>query len=141
MSKKPNTFQGYGTDVTTVAQPGVLTIEIIEEMAEKVSQQGGVAQPILTPQQAQDFFRAFNPLHQEKCDKFMSFFHKGVKLKHKGSKVLWEIERTCSHTGTGEVLAVARSFGNKTKEIRAHEYNTYDIVELPPAVKILFGEN
>lgn len=72
--------------------------------------------------------------------KFMKMFHKGVKLRHKGSGVEWTIIDTYQHSATGEVRAIITSEKGYEKHLKMEQCTQFDLIYIPEAVQVLFGE-
>jgi hypothetical protein len=70
-------------------------------------------------------------------------FQVGVVFKHKNSKITWEIieVRRSDDKAFTYAIAKSRSSGYR-KAIRAdrYAYDTFDLIEAPDAVRILYGD-
>lgn len=67
-------------------------------------------------------------------------FFKGVKVRHKGSKVVWTIVEVWKDEITKGPRAIIQSKKGYKKYLQPSKCRHYSIVYLPLAVKILFGD-
>lgn len=73
-----------------------------------------------------------------KANNFKRLFIPGVKIKRKSSKVIWTIIGTT--TQAYNTLAIIQSSSGLTKKIFCGQVDLYEIVYIPPAIKVLFNE-
>ncbi len=140
MSKKDDLFNGYGSNTTVVLEGAVLTEEVLQQAFDKMKESSGYApDPIYAGNQ----FQYWNKQHQERCDKFMKYFVKGVVFKEVKSNVEWTVVGTFKNYATKEIGARIRSERgpkHRVKEITMEKYKDFEVISTPPAYKVLFGE-
>jgi len=72
-----------------------------------------------------------------------NLFHVGVVFKHKNSKVLWEITEVRKEDDGAIRFAVAKSRKSGYKKAiwaSGYSYDTFELIEAPQAVKVLYGD-
>jgi hypothetical protein len=144
--KKPDLFEGYGSDSSVVVDQKPITIEDLQDSLNKMTERGYLPAPpiFMAKNTFDDFKRVFGGDYGKEyyanCAKFEALFHKGVILEHQGSKVRWEIVSTFKHSSTKEVRCRIKSLSsNITKELASTQFNDFKLVGGPKAVTVLFG--
>lgn len=69
---------------------------------------------------------------------FELLFHKGLKVRHKGSNVLWTVVDTYND-GLGHRRAIIKSRKGYTKTLNRDQARHFKLVSIPKAVKVLYG--
>lgn len=70
-------------------------------------------------------------------------FHVGVIFRHKNSKVQWQIIEVRNSDSSGERFAWAKSLKSGYRKAiwaSAYSYDTFDLIDAPEAVKVLYGD-
>lgn len=70
-------------------------------------------------------------------------FHVGVIFKHKNSKVQWQVIEVRNSEDTGERFVWAKSLKSGYRKAiwaSAYTYDTFDLIDAPEAVKVLYGD-
>lgn len=117
------------------------TVEDLEDAVKKaLSKPLGSPILMIPPNVVNYFNNNYYAELEEKKKNFEALFHKGVVLKHKGSKVTWTIESTFENYHTHERRCRIRSEKGYTKELNRDQVNHYEVTEIPEAVKILFSQ-
>lgn len=156
MAKKKGVSE-ITTDYQNVnlGQGSVLTVEVLEEAIKKASQAGGVTnQPIIFIDEMNDWHKVRDYNKQ----RFINYCHKGTILEHGTSKVKWEVlgfeDGVIHEPGPSfTIFEVPKKFlkiqslnggkksGRKyTKRVDPQMFYMYDIVDVPEAVKVLWGD-
>ena len=140
-------------DLVIVDEAAALDIEALEKAVERIKQNFGKAQPLMLPMGQSGFQKA----RQHNKDRFLKYCHNGTILKQGTSGVEWEVlgvEQRNVDVSTSnmafdyeETVVKMRSLkgGQKTgkkytKNVSIENFHRYDIIDVPPAVKVLWGD-
>lgn len=145
------------TDYQNVSlnQGSVLATEVLEGATQAVSQTSGVPnQPIIFIDEMNDWQK----VREYNKQRFLNYCHKGTILEHGTSKVKWEVlgfeDVVIREPGPGftmfeiskrflkiQSLNVGKKLRKKyTKTVDPKMFYMYDIVDVPEAVKVLWGD-
>lgn len=139
-------------DLVIVDETAALDIEAIEKAMESMKKKLGQAQPLMLPMGQSGFQKA----RSYNKDRFLKYCHNGTILKHDGSGVEWEVlgvsERNVDVSTSNmafdyqETYIKMRSLkgghsGKKyTKNVSIENFHAYEIINVPNAVKVLWGD-
>ncbi len=142
----------YGNEVKYDIQGAVLTMEALEEAVKNASMQGMSSNTIII-----DEVPNFMRIREYNQQRFLNYCHKGTIIKQATSKVQWEVlgveEINVPVIGSNIAVDYDQTFikmrslngGKKTgkkytKNIPVDQFYMYDIVDVPDAVKVLWGD-
>lgn len=139
-----------------VSAGSVLTPEMLEEAIQAAANKGLSAnQPMFFYDEP---FSEFQKIREHNQQRFLNYCHKGTILEHGTSKVKWEVlgleDGVIQEPGPGfTMFEIPNQFvkmqslnggaktGKKyTKKVPVQQFYMYDIVEVPDAVKVLWGD-
>jgi hypothetical protein len=141
------------TDQKIDIEGAVLTMEALEQAVKAASQKGLSSTTIIIDEVVPNFMR----IREYNQRRFLNYCHKGTILQQATSKVQWEVlgveEVNIPVVGSNIAVDYDETFikmrslkGGKTtgkkytKQVKVDQFYMYDIVDVPDAVKVLWGD-